>query len=83
MIEYDMEKARDIWKNKIRKARQPKLEELDVKYMRALEANNDVSVIVQTKEKLRNFPNKVEILQATTIEELREIWDNDLLGEKD
>ena len=51
--------------------------------MRALEANNDVSVIVQTKEKLRNFPNKVEILQATTIEELREIWDNDLLGEKD
>ena len=83
MITHDIEKARDIWKNKIRKARQPKLEELNVKYMRALEANNDVSVIVQTKEKLRNFPNKVEILQATTIEELREIWDNDLLGEKD
>ena len=78
-----MEKARDIWKNKIRRARKPKLEEQDVRYMRALEADSDVSVIVQTKEQLRNYPNKVEIQQATNVEELKEIWDNDLLGEKD
>ena len=83
MITIDMEKARDIWKNKIRRARKPKLEEQDVRYMRALEADSDVSVIVQTKEQLRNYPNKVEIQQATNVEELKEIWDNDLLGEKD
>ena len=35
------------------------------------------------KEQLRNYPNKVEIEQATNVEELREIWDNDLLGDKD
>ena len=70
-------------RNKIRKAREPKLKEQDVRYMRALEADSDVSVIVQIKEQLRNYPNKVEIEQATNVEELREIWDNDLLGDKD
>ncbi len=83
MIEYDMEKARDIWKNKIRRARGPKLEEQDVKYMRALEANNDTNAIVNIKEQLRNFPNKVEIEQAQTVEDLKEIWDTTLLGEVD
>tara|TARA_R100001443_G_C3219171_1_gene145492 strand:+ start:66 stop:302 length:237 start_codon:yes stop_codon:yes gene_type:complete len=78
-----MEKARDIWRNKIRRARKPKLEEQDVRYMRALEADSDVNSIVQIKEQLRNFPNKVEIEQAQTVEELKEIWDNSLLGEVD
>lgn len=83
MITHDMEKARDIWRNKIRRARKPKLEEQDVRYMRALEADSDVNSIVQIKEQLRNFPNKVEIEQAQTVEELKEIWDNSLLGEVD
>jgi hypothetical protein len=78
-----MEKARHIWKNKIRKARTPKLEEQDVKYMRALEANNDTNAIVNIKEQLRNFPNKVEIEQAQTVEDLKQIWDTTLLGDKD
>lgn len=81
MIIHDMEKARDIWREKIRRARKPKLEEQDVRYMRALEADSDVSSIVAIKEQLRNYPNKIEIEQATTVEELRQIWDNDLLGE--
>ena len=83
MIIIDMTKAKEMWKDKIRKAREPKLKEQDVRYMRALEADSDVSVIVQIKEQLRNYPNKVEIEQATNVEELREIWDNDLLGDKD
>jgi hypothetical protein len=51
--------------------------------MRALEDGSDVNIIVQNKEQLRNYPNKVEIEQATNVEQLKEIWDNDLLGEKD
>ena len=35
------------------------------------------------KEQLRNFPNKVEIEQAQTVEDLKEIWDTTLLGEVD
>ena len=74
-------KARDIWRDKIRNARKPKLEELDIQYMRAQEAGEDTSAIVETKNKLRDFPAKPEITSATTVEELKVIWDNDL-GDK-
>tara|TARA_R110001599_G_scaffold352607_1_gene587960 strand:+ start:286 stop:519 length:234 start_codon:yes stop_codon:yes gene_type:complete len=77
-----MHKARDIWKNKIRIARKPILEQLDIEYMRTLEQSGDVTVIVATKQQLRDFPNKPEIENANSIEELKEIWDNDLLGDK-
>jgi len=78
-----MKKARDIWRNKIRLARQPILEQLDIEYIRLNEQNADTSVVVETKNKLRNFPQKPEIENAETVEELREIWDNSLLGDKD
>ena len=77
----DMEKARDVWRDKIRNARKPKLEALDIQYMRAQEAGEDTSAIVETKNKLRDFPAKPEITSATTVEELKVIWDNDL-GDK-
>ena len=77
----DMEKARDVWRDKIRIARKPKLEELDIQYIRAQEAGEDTSAIVETKNKLRDFPAKPEITSATTVEELKVIWDNDL-GDK-
>lgn len=77
----DMEKARDVWRDKIRMARKPKLEELDIQYMRAQEAGEDTSAIVATKNKLRDFPAKPEIDSASTVEELKVIWDNDL-GDK-
>ena len=82
MITHDIDKAREIWRNKIRLARQPILEQLDIEYMRLSEQSADTSVIVATKEKLRGFPNKPEIDVATSIAELKEIWDNDLLGDK-
>jgi len=77
----DMEKARDVWRDKIRNARKPKLEALDIQYMRAQEAGEDTSAIVATKNKLRDFPSKPEIDSASTVEELKAIWDNDL-GDK-
>ena len=77
----NMEKARDVWRDKIRMARKPKLEELDIQYMRAQEAGEDTSAIVATKNKLRDFPAKPEIASASTVEELKVIWDNDL-GDK-
>ena len=77
----NMEKARDVWRDKIRIARKPKLAELDIQYMRAQEAGEDTSAIVETKNKLRDFPAKPEITSATTVEELKVIWDNDL-GDK-
>ena len=66
---------------KDKKHRTPGLEELDIQYMRAQEAGEDTSEIVATKNKLRDFPAKPEIDSATTVEELKAIWDNDL-GDK-
>ena len=77
----NMEKARDVWRDKIRIARKPKLAELDIQYMRAQEAGADTADIVAKKNKLRDFPSKPEIDSASTVEELKVIWDNDL-GDK-
>jgi hypothetical protein len=77
----NMEKARDVWRDKIRIARKPKLAELDIQYMRAQEAGEDTADIVAKKNKLRDFPAKPEIDSASTVEELKVIWDNDL-GDK-
>lgn len=77
----DMKLAKDVWRDKIRRARKPKLEELDIQYMRAQEAGDDTSAIVATKNKLRDFPAKAEIESASTVEQLKAIWDNDL-GDK-
>ena len=74
----DMTLAKDVWRDKIRTARIPKLQELDIQYMRAQEAGDDTSEIVKTKNKLRDFPAKAEIESASTVEELKAIWDNDL-----
>ena len=77
----DITLAKDVWRDKIRRARKPKLEELDIQYMRKQEAGDDTSAIVATKNKLRDFPAKAEIESASTVEELKQIWDNDL-GDK-
>jgi hypothetical protein len=77
----DITLARDIWRDKIRNARKPKLEELDIQYMRAQEAGEDTSAIVAKKNKLRDFPAKSEIDSASTVEELKTVWDVDL-GDK-
>tara|TARA_Y100000401_G_C8143751_1_gene136136 strand:- start:5 stop:442 length:438 start_codon:yes stop_codon:yes gene_type:complete len=77
----DMKKAKDVWREKIRKARKPKLEELDIQYMKAQEAGEDTSAIVAKKNKLRDFPAKSEIDAASNLTELKLVWDNDL-GDK-
>ncbi len=82
-ITINMEKARDIWRDKIRFKRAAKWAELDAAWFQSMEnPDGKVTEIVNKKQLLRDFPNKPEIESAETIEELREIWDTDLLGEK-
>ena len=76
----NIEKAKDIWKNKIREARKPALEKLDVDFMRANEAGTDTTAIVADKQTLRDLPAVVDT--ATTIDEIKAVW-NDLLGDKE
>jgi len=79
-ITIDIDKAKDIWKTKIRTAREIALEKLDVDYMRANENGSDTTSIVADKNTLRDLPEQVDT--ATTTDEIKAVW-NDMLGDKE
>ena len=79
-LKINIDKAKNIWKNKIRVARKSKLEELDVEFVRAQETGADTSDIVAKKKELRDFPAQVD--SATTTDEIKAVWDTDKLGDK-
>jgi hypothetical protein len=88
MIKINLDKAKEIQKDKMRSARKPLLEKLDVDFVRALELGTDTEEIKTQKQALRDVTNIVtgaEIV-GTTVEEvtteLKQIWDEDLLGPK-
>jgi hypothetical protein len=79
-ITVNIAKAKNIWKDKIRTARKPKLEALDIEFMQAQETGADTSAIIAKKKELRDYPAKVD--SATTVDEIKAVWDTDKLGEK-
>ena len=79
-ITVDITKAKNIWKEKIRKSREPKLAALDVEFMKAQEAGSDTSAIITKKNELRNFPAQVD--SKTTVDEIKAVCDTDKLGDK-
>ena len=79
-ITININKAKDIWKDKIRLARKPKLEELDVEFIKAQETSSDTSAIVTKKQELRDYPAQVD--SATTTDEIKAVWDTEKLGDK-
>ena len=79
-IIVNITKAKEIWKDKIRRARKPKLEELDIQFMKAQETGADTSSIVTKKQELRDYPAQVD--SATTTDEIKAVWDTDKLGDK-
>ena len=79
MITIDISKAKDIWKDKIRVARKPVLEKLDVAFIKAQETSSDTTSIVADKQTLRDLPSQVDT--AKTTDEIKAVW-NDLLGNK-
>lgn len=76
MIAVDMEKARNIWRDKIRQSRAPLFEALDVAFMRALERGDTAEQqrITAEKQRLRDLPSAPEIEAAQTVEELKAFW---------
>jgi len=81
MINVNMTKARDIHRDNVRQARNPKLTEKDVEFQRALETGADTAAIVAAKQALRDAPASAAIEAATTPDELKASWDAELLGD--
>ena len=76
----DMAKAREIHKEKIREARLPKLQELDVEFQKALETGASTTDIVAKKQALRDAPADSGIDAASDTDALKAQWKTDILG---
>ena len=83
VISKDMTKAKEIFKKKIREARKELLEEEDVVYMKALEADDAdaKTASVNKKKALRDAPAASAIDSADTIAKLKAAWDTSVLGD--
>ena len=76
----DMAKAREIHKNKIRIARKPLLEALDVEFQKAQETSASTTDIVAKKQALRDAPADSGIAAASDTDALKAQWKTDILG---
>jgi len=68
-IIIDIDKAKDITKNRLRQEREPLLLAQDIAFQRALETGADTSAIVAEKQRLRDITTLVDT--ANTVEELK------------
>jgi len=69
MITVNLDKAKDITKDRLRAERKPLLEAQDVAFQRALETSEDTTAIVAEKQRLRDITNQVDTM--TTVDELK------------
>ena len=71
MITINIDKAKQITKERLRMEREPLLQAQDVAFQRALESGADTTAIVAEKQRLRDITKAVDTLE--TLDELKEI----------
>ena len=69
MITINLDKAKEITKERLRFERKPLLEVQDIKFMQAQEAGSDTTAIVTEKKRLRDITKNVD--SCTTTDELK------------
>jgi hypothetical protein len=78
IITEQIDKAKEIHKDRLRAERKPLFAELDVKYIRNLEEGGEVACIINEKQRLRDITKLVD--KCKTIDEIKAI---NLYGGKD
>ena len=75
MITINLDKAKEIQKNRWRNARKPILEKLDTQFMRAVETGDTSKQqqIATQKQSLRDVTT-TDLSSVTTPEELKNVW---------
>jgi hypothetical protein len=68
-VTVNMDKAKELTKNRLREERTPLLAAQDVAFQRALESGQDTTAIVAEKQRLRDVTSLADA--CTTLEELR------------
>jgi hypothetical protein len=71
MIVINVDKAKEITKERLRVERAPLLQAQDVAFQRALESGADTTAIVAEKQRLRDITQLAD--QAATLDELKEL----------
>jgi len=69
MITINLDKAKDITKDRLRADRKPLLEAQDVLFMQAQEAGSDTTAIVAEKNRLRDITKDAD--SCTTTDQLK------------
>lgn len=69
MITINMNKAKDITKERLREERKPLFEEQDILFMKAQESSADTTAIVAEKQRLRDITKSVD--SCVTTDELK------------
>ena len=80
-VEVDMTAAKVIHKDNLRAERAPRLADLDVAYMKALEAGTGADAIAAQKTTLRDITADARIDAASTPDALKALDLTTLLGE--
>ena len=82
MININMDKARDIHRDRIRQARTKVFEVTDLAFMKALETGDEVTKAqaIAVKQLLRDAPAAPDIDAAANPDELKAAWNESLLG---
>jgi len=88
-IGINLDKAKEIQKNKIREVRDPLLQVEDVSFMRAVETADSTAQAASAarKQALRDATNIVDSATITATDvvgvtnELKAVWNTDVLGE--
>tara|TARA_B100000902_G_C27192915_1_gene854855 strand:- start:733 stop:1017 length:285 start_codon:yes stop_codon:yes gene_type:complete len=88
-IGINVNKAKQIHKDKIRNVRKPLLEAEDIVFMRAVESNDDTAKTASStkKQALRDATNIVDSATITATDvvgvtnELKAVWNTDVLGD--
>ena len=74
MITANLDKAKDITKDRLRADRKPLLEAQDVLFMQAQESGADTTAIVAEKQRLRDITKDAD--SCTTTDELKSLTIN-------
>jgi hypothetical protein len=88
-IGINVNKAKELHKEKIRQVRNPLLQSEDVTFMRAVEADDTdaKTASASRKQQLRDATNIVDSATITATDvtgvtnQLKQVWDTDLLGD--
>ena len=79
-VDINLEKAKEVQRNRWRQARQPLLQELDIKFLIASEQEDvgEINIIKEKKQILRDV-TLTDLSSVNSLEELKEIWPECLL----